>query len=76
MSNLLDYSFSKNYYEYSKIIYNTICPDKYINKKILPSNDIESTNPFDRTLFVISDKEALLKNISDKGYIISKGPKP
>lgn len=25
---LLDSSFSKNYYEYSKIIYNNLCPNK------------------------------------------------
>lgn len=33
MSNLLDTSFNKNYYEYSKILYNYICPNKFSNKK-------------------------------------------
>ena len=33
MSSLLDYSFNKNYYEYSKIIYNNVCSDKFTNKK-------------------------------------------
>jgi hypothetical protein len=76
MTNLLNNSFNKNYYEYSKIIYDTICPNKFTNKKILLNNDVELTNPFNRTLFVVKDKEALLKNIFDKGYIISQGPKP
>ena len=73
MTNLLDNSFSKNYYEYSKIIYNTICLDKFINNKILLNKDVELTNPFNNLLFVVKDKEALLKSISDKGYIISQG---
>lgn len=76
MTKLLDNSFNKNYYEYSKIIYNTLCSDKFTNKKILFNNDIELTNPFNRTLFVVQDLEVLLKNIFDKGYIISQGPKP
>jgi len=73
MSCLLDSSFSKNYYEYSKIIYNNLCPDKFTNNKIL-SNDVKLTNPFNRLLFVVQDKEALLKSISDKGYNVSQGP--
>lgn len=76
MTNLLDNSFNKNYYEYSKIIYNTLCSDKFTNKKIIFNNDIELTNPFNRTLFVVQDLEVLLKNIFDKGYTISQGPKP
>jgi hypothetical protein len=74
MSDLLDSSFNKNYYEYSKTIYNTICPDKFINNKIIINKDVELTNPFNKLLFVSQDKEALIKNISDKGYIISQGP--
>jgi hypothetical protein len=74
MACLLDNSFSKNYYEYSKIIYNDICSDKFTNNKILLNNDIKLTNPFNKLLFVVKDKEALLKNISDKGYIINQGP--
>jgi len=35
MSCLLNYSFNKDYYEYSNIIYNNLCPDKFTNKKIL-----------------------------------------
>jgi hypothetical protein len=76
MTNLLDNSFNKNYYEYTKIIYDTICPNKFTNKQIIFNNDVELTNPFNRTLFVVKDLEVLLKNISDKGYIISQGPKP
>jgi len=75
MSCLLDYSFSKNYYEYSKIIYNNICPDKFIDNKILFNKDVELSNPFNKLLFVVQDKEALFKNISDKGYNINQGPK-
>ena len=75
ISDLLDSSFNKNYYQYSKIIYNNICPNNFINKKIILNNDIESTNPFNRILFVVKDKEALLKNISDKGYNITQGSK-
>jgi hypothetical protein len=74
MTDVLDYSFSKNYYEYSKIIYNSICPDKFINNKIYFNSDVELTNPFNKLLFVVQDKEALLKSITDKGYIISQGP--
>ena len=33
MAYLLDNSFNKDYYEYSKIIYNDICPNKFINLK-------------------------------------------
>jgi len=76
MTNLLDNSFNKNYYEYSKIIYNTLCSDKFTNKKIIFNNDVELTNPFNRTLFVVQDIDILLKNILDKGYTISQGPKP
>jgi len=75
MTNLLDNSFSKNYYEYSKIIYDTICSDKFINNKIIINNNVELTNPFNKLLFFVQDKEALIKNISDKGYIISQGSK-
>ena len=71
---LLDYSFNKNYYEYSKIIYDTICSDKFTNKKIFLNNDVKLTNPFNKLLFVVKDKETLLKNISDKGYNINQGP--
>ena len=71
---LLDYSFNKNYYEYTKIMYNTICPDKFLNKKIFLNNDVKLTNPFNKLLFVVKDKETLLKNISDKGYNINQGP--
>jgi hypothetical protein len=74
MAYLLDNSFNKNYYEYSKIIYNNLCYDKFTNKKIFMNNDVKLTNPFNRILFVVQDKKALLKNISDKGYIISQGP--
>ena len=74
MSNLLDYSFNKDYYEFSKIIYNNLCSDKFTNNKVISNSDIKLTNPFNRMLFVIQDKEALLKNISDKGYNINQGP--
>lgn len=74
MTSLLDNSFSKNYYEYSKIIYDNICSDKFTNKKIIFNSDIKLTNPFNKLLFVVQDKEALLKNISDKGYNINQGP--
>jgi hypothetical protein len=56
MSDLLDSSFNKNYYEYSKTIYNTICPDKFINNKIIINKDVELTNPFNKLLFVAQDK--------------------
>ena len=75
MTNLLDNSFSKNYYEYSKFIYNNICPENFLNKKIFLNKDVELTNPFNKLLFVVQDKEALIKNISDTGYIISQGSK-
>jgi len=74
MTNLLDTSINKNYYEYSKILYNDICPNKFINLKNIINKDVELTNPFDKLLFVVQDKEALLKNISDKGYNINQGP--
>jgi len=74
MINLLDNSFNKNYYEYSKIIFNSICSDKFTNEKIFYNNDVKLTNPFNKLLFVVQDKEALLKNISDKGYNINQGP--
>ena len=74
MAYLLDHSFNKNYYEYSKIIFNNLCPDKFTQKKILLNGDIDLTNPFNRILFIVKDKETLLKNISDKGYIVNQGP--
>jgi hypothetical protein len=74
MAYLLDTSFNKDYYEYSKIIYNDICPNKFINLKNIINKDVELTNPFNKLLFVVQDKEALIKNISDKGYIINQGP--
>ena len=74
MAYLLDSSFNKDYYEYSKIIYNDICPNKFINLKNIINKDVELTNPFNKLLFVVQDKEALLKNISDKGYNINQGP--
>jgi hypothetical protein len=73
MTDLLDSSFNKNYFEYSKIIYNNICRDKFINNKIFVNDDVKLTNPFNKLLFVVKDKEALIKSISDKGYIISQG---
>jgi hypothetical protein len=74
MTCLLDNSFSKNYYEYTKIIYDTICPDKFTNKKILLNDDVKFTNPFNKLLFVVKNKEALINNISDKGYNVNQGP--
>jgi hypothetical protein len=74
MTDLLDTSFNKNYYEYSKILYNDICLNKFNNKKIIFNKDVELTNPFNKLLFVVKDKEALLKSISDKGYNINQGP--
>jgi hypothetical protein len=74
MTNLLDNSFNKNYYEYSKIIYDTICSDKFTNKNIFLNNDVKLTNPFNKILFVVKDKETLLKNVSDKGYNVNQGP--
>lgn len=74
MTSLLDNSYSKNYYEYSKIIYNTICPDKFINNNIFFNNDVKLTNPFNKLLFVVQDKEALVKNIRDLGYNVNEGP--
>src|SRR5271154_1825289 len=73
MTSLLDNSFNKNYYEYTKIVYDSICSSKFTNKKIILNNDVELTNPFNKLLFVVKDKETLLKNISDKGYTISQG---
>ena len=73
MSCLLDYSFNKNYYDYSKIIYNNLCPNKFIENKILLNDDVNLTNPFDRMLFIVKDKETLLRNILDKGYIVDEG---
>jgi hypothetical protein len=75
MTSLLDTSYNKNYYEYSNIIYNNICPNKFSNKEIILNKDVELTNPFNKLLFVVKDKEALLKSISDKGYTISQGSK-
>jgi hypothetical protein len=74
MTNLLDNSFSKNYYEYTKILYNTLCPNKFTDNKIIFNKDVELTDPFNRILFVVHDKKALLKNISDKGYTVTQGP--
>ena len=74
MTNLLDTSINKNYYKYSKILYNDICPNKFINLKNIINKDVELTNPFNKLLFVVQDKEALLKNISDKGYNINQRP--
>ena len=48
MSCLLNYSFNKDYYEYSNIIYNNLCLDKFTNKKILFNSDVKLTNPFNR----------------------------
>jgi hypothetical protein len=76
MTCLLDNTFNKDYYDYSKIIYHNLCSDKFTNeKKIFLNNNVNLTNPFNKLLFVVQNKEALLKNISDKGYIISEGPK-
>jgi hypothetical protein len=75
MISLLDTNYNKNYFEYSKIIYDTICYNKFINNKIIINKDVELTNSFNKLLFVVQDKEALLKNISDKGYTISQGSK-
>ena len=75
MTCLLDHSFTKNYYEYSKILYNILCSDKFASNKIIFNKDVELTNPFNRLLFVVQDKEALLKNISDKGYTVNQGYK-
>lgn len=74
MTLLLDNSFNKNYYEYSKIIYDIICSDKFTNKKVFFNDNVKLTNPFNKLLFVVKDKEALLKNISDKGYNVNQGP--
>jgi hypothetical protein len=70
---LLDNSYNKNYYEYSKIMYNSICSDKFTNKNIFFNDNVKLTNPFNKLLFVVKDKETLLKNISDKGYIVNQG---
>jgi len=56
MAYLLDNSFNKDYYEYSKIIYNDICPNKFINLKNIINKDVELTNPFNKLLFVVQDK--------------------
>jgi len=74
MTCLLDKSFNKNYYEYSKIIYNTLCSSKFFEKKILFNSDVKLTNPFNRILFVVHDKQALLKNVSNQGYTVTQGP--
>jgi hypothetical protein len=73
MTCILDNSFNKNYYEYSKVMYNTICSDKFTNNKIFFNDDVKLTNPFNKLLFVDKDKETLLKNISDKGYNVNQG---
>jgi hypothetical protein len=74
MSCLLNYNFNKNYYEYSKIIYSNICSDKFTNNKVIFNNNMNLNNPFEKILFVVHDKQTLLKNISDKGYTITQGP--
>jgi hypothetical protein len=74
MTSLLNNSFNKNYYEYSKIIYNTLCSNIFTNKRIFFNNNVKLANPFDKLLFVVKDKETLLKNISDKGYNVNQGP--
>jgi len=74
MTYLLDNSFNKNYYEYSKVIYDTICPNKFTNKNIYLNKDVKLTNPFNKLLFVVKDKDTLIKNISDKGYNVNQGP--
>lgn len=74
MTYILDNSFNRDYYEYNKILYNNLCPDKFTNKKIFFNNEVKLTNPFNKLLFVVQDKEALLKNISDKGYNVNQGP--
>jgi hypothetical protein len=74
MTNLLDTSFNKNYYEYSKILYNDICPNKFSNKEVILNKDVELTNPFNKLLFVVKDKEALLKNIVELNYTVNQGP--
>ena len=43
-------------------------------KKNIINKYVELTNSFNKLLFVIQDKEALLKNISNKGYNINHGP--
>ena len=62
MTCLLENSFNKNYYEYSKIIYNNLCSNKFTDKRIIFNSDIQLTSPFNRLLFVVHDKQALLKN--------------
>lgn len=74
MTCLLDNSFSKNDYEYSKILYNNLCSDKFTNNKIFFNSDLKLTNSFNKMLFVVQDKEVLLKNISNKGYNVNQGP--
>lgn len=56
MTSLLDTSYNKNYFEYSKIIYNNICSDKFANNKIFFNKDVEFANPFNKLLFVVQDK--------------------
>lgn len=75
MTDILDTSYNKDYYEYSKIIYNNLCPNKFTDKRIILNNDVKLTNPFNKLLFVVEDKESLIKSISDKGYTISQGSK-
>lgn len=74
MTCLLDNSYNKNYYEYSKIIFNTLCYNKLANKKFIFNDDVNLTNPFNRMLFVVQDIEAFVKNVSDRGYIVNQGP--
>jgi len=74
MTSLLDYSFNKNYYEYTKIIYNNLCSSKFTDNKILFYNDVKLINPFNKMLFVVQDIDTLLENIFNIGYIVNQGP--
>lgn len=73
MASILDYSFNKDYYNYSKTIYN-ICSDKFTNDKIFLNEQVQFINLFRKMLFIVQDKEALLKNLKDKGYDVNQGP--
>ena len=76
ISNLLDYSYNKNYYEYVKIIYDNICPTKFTDHKVYNNIDSHLTNPFSKQIFVVQDKEALLNSVREKGFDVGEGPKP
>jgi hypothetical protein len=56
MTSILDTSFNKEYYEYSKIIYNNLCPNKFTDKRIILNDDVNLTNSFNKLLFVVQDK--------------------